>query len=253
MDASPSLGSFWKVFLLKTEFFDSIGRSKTGLWLCLRLFVLAGLVASIGLVANGLAEAGQVTFSEQLSTAASSLTVASGTLQQWTPQLAAAMTTLADRMQAAAAAIASVQPPLGTQPSAALRAIGAWASQPFLALAAWMSALLPVLLAARLMGGRGSLRLQVSLALLAFLPQALAFPLSFDLDPDTTAGVALALRAIAGAWGLAILIVALSAANGFSRGQAAKVLLVTAVVLAALTGLTGWLLDRLAGPLLSLL
>jgi hypothetical protein len=60
MDASPSPGGFWKALLLKTEFFDSIGRSKTGLWLS--LFVVAGLIASIGVLADGLAQAGQRTF-----------------------------------------------------------------------------------------------------------------------------------------------------------------------------------------------
>jgi hypothetical protein len=43
--------------------------------------------------------------------------------------------------------------------------------------------LLPVLLAARLMGGRGS-RQQVSPVLLAFLPQALVFFSSFNLGPE---------------------------------------------------------------------
>jgi hypothetical protein len=103
------------------------------------------------------------------------------------------------------------------------------------------------------MGGRGSLRQQVSLLLLGFLPQALVLLSSFDLEPGSSAAaVAMALRMGAGIWSLAILFAALAAANGFGRGQAAKVLLVTAVVLVGLAGLVGLFVDRLAGPVLSL-
>jgi hypothetical protein len=255
MDASPSVGEFWKVLLLRTDAFESVRRSKAGLWLSLRLFVVAGLIASIGLLSSGLTDAGRSTFSDRLSTAAAALEhAAAGWPQQWTPNLAAAMSAAADRLQGAAAAIVSVQPPLGSGASQSLRAIGAWVGQPFLSLATWVAAMLPVLVAARLMGGRGSLRQQVSLILLAFLPQALVFLSSFDLEPGSTAAAAAAaLRIGAGVWSLAILLTALAVANGFSRGQSAKVVLVTAVVLAAIAALLGLLGDRLAGPLLSLL
>jgi hypothetical protein len=255
MDASPSIADFWKILLLRTEAFDSVGRSKTGLWLSLRLFFLAGLIGSMGMLADGLAEAGQATFSDQLSTAAASMaTAASGWPQRLTPQLAATMTTVAGRLQGAAETIASVQPPLGSGASQALRAVGAWVSQPILALTTWMTVLLPVLLAARWMGGRGSLRRQVSLVLLAFLPQALVFLSSFDVEPGTAAAAAAtALRLGAALWSLILLVTALAVANEFGRGQAVKVIVVTAVVLVAGAGLVGVLFDRLAGPVLSLL
>jgi hypothetical protein len=255
MDASPSIGDFWKVLLLRTETMNEIGQSKTGVWLSLRLFFLAGLIASIGLLAGGLAEAGQVTFSDQLSIAASSLaTTASVLPQRWTPRLASAMNAAADRLQGASEAIVSVQPPLGQNASQSLRAIGAWASRPILALTSWMTVLLPVLLVARLMGGRGSLRRQVSLILLAFMPQALLFLSSFDLEPETAAAtVATVLRVGAALWSLVLLVAALAIANGFGRGQAVKVLLATAAILLGGSALIALLVDRLAGPVLSLL
>lgn len=255
MDASPSLGDFWKILLLRPATIESVGQSKTGVWLSLRLFFLAGLIGSIGVLAGGLAEAGQATFADRLSAAASSLTAAaSGWPQQWTPRLAAAAEATAGRLQAASDAIVAVQPPLGSGPSQALRAVGAWVSQPLLALTTWMTMMLPILLVARLLGGRGSLRRQVSLMLLAFLPQALVFLSSFQLEPGGTATtLATVLRGIAVVWSLVILLVTLAAANGFERAQAAKVLLVTVVAVAAIAGLVGLLAERLAGPLLSLL
>jgi hypothetical protein len=164
------------------------------------------------------------------------------------------MNAAADRLQGASEAIVSVQPPLGQNASQALRAIGAWASQPIIALTSWMTLLLPVLLVARLMGGRGSLRRQVSLVLLAFLPQALLFLSSFDLEPGGAADtVAAALRVGAALWSLVLLVAALAIANGFGRGQAIKVLLATVAILLLVTALLALLLDRLAGPMLSLL
>jgi hypothetical protein len=254
MDASPSIGDFWKVLLLRTETMNEIGQSKTGVWLSLRLFFLAGLIASIGLLAGGLAEAGQVTFSDQLSIAASSLaTTASVLPQRWTPRLASAMNAAADRLQGASEAIVSVQPPLGQNASQSLRAIGAWASRPILALTSWMTVLLPVLLVARLMGGRGSLRRQVSLVLLAFMPQALLFPSSFDLEPGTAAATVATVPAPVPRQEPVLLVAALAIANGFGRGQAVKVLLATATILLGGSALIALLVDRLAGPVLSLL
>jgi len=255
MDAPLSLGEFWKILLLRTETFEAVRRSQVSLWFSLRLFILAGLIASIGVLTSGLAEAGRTTFSDGLSTAAVSLEgTAAGWPSRFTPRLAAAIGAAADRLQAAAAAIESVQPPLGSSASQSLRAIGVWASQPFLQLAAWMAAILPVLLVARLMGGRGSLREQISLILLAFLPQALVLLSSFGPEPGSaTASVAMALRVTAGVWSLAILLTGLAVASGFERGQAAKVLLVTVLAVAVVSGLLGLIVDRLAGPLLSLL
>jgi hypothetical protein len=104
------------------------------------------------------------------------------------------------------------------------------------------------------MGGRGSLHQQVSLPLLAFLPQALTLLTSFALGQGSAAArLAMILRLVAAAWSLVILVCALPAANGFGRGQAAKVLLVTATAVLAVAALAALLVEPLAGPVLSLL
>jgi hypothetical protein len=43
----------------------------------------------------------------------------------------------------------------------------------------------------------------------------------------------------------------MAVANGYDRGQSAKVLLVTVVALAVIGAVTGLLADRLSGPLVS--
>jgi hypothetical protein len=255
MEASISLGEFWKFLLLRLPSYEAMRRAPNSLWIGLRLFVVAGLVASIGVLTTGLAEASQTTLAEQLSGAASSLDQAAECpVLAWTPRLASAITTTADRLRGAAAAVQAVQPPLGTSVSMSLRAVGAWLSQPLFSLTAWMIMFLPLILAARLMGGRGSIREQVSLGLLAFMPQALTFLSSFSPEPGTAAAnVAMILRVVAVVWGLVIWVTASAIANGYNRGRAAQVLLVTVIALAAMAVVAGWLLDRLAGPLLTLL
>ena len=255
MDTSISLGDFWKFLLLRTSSFEALRRSPGSLWISLRLFVLAGLIGSIGVLTTGLAEAGRATLADRLSEAATSLeTTAGKPLLSWTPRLASALTTAADRLDQAASALEAVQPPLGAAASQTLRTIGEWLSQPLLWLAAWMTLLLPLILAARLMGGRGSIREQVSLGLVAFLPQALMFLSSYSLAPETPAeSVARLLTVVAAIWSLAIWLTASAVANGFSRGQSAKVLLATAAALLAVGAVVAWLLDWLSGPLLSLL
>ena len=255
MNASLSIRDFWKFMILRPEAFDSLRGSPGSMWLSLRLFVLAGLIGSIGVLASGWAEAGQSSASDRLSAAASSVESAAGAWpSRFTPRLADAMTAIAARLEGAAAAIRSVEPPLGLQNSRALRALGTWLSQPFLSLTAWLTAVLPLLVGARLAGGRGSLRQQVSLILLAFLPQALVFPASFSLEPGSASAMALtAVRLGACLWSLVILVTALGIANGFTLGKAVTMLVTTALALIAVAGLLTLLADRLAGPLLSLL
>jgi hypothetical protein len=102
------------------------------------------------------------------------------------------------------------------------------------------------------MGGRGSLRQQGSLPLLAFLPQALTLLSSFALGQGSAvAGLAMILRLVAAVWSLVILVCVLATANGFGRGQAAKVLLVTATAALAVAALAALLVDPLGGPVLS--
>jgi hypothetical protein len=85
--------------------------------------------------------------------------------------------------------------------------------------------------------------------LLAFMPQALLFLSSFDLEAGSAAaGVATALRVGAALWSLVLLVAALAIANGFGRGQAVKVLLATAAILLGGSALIALLVDRLAGP-----
>ncbi|HMK09121.1 MAG TPA: hypothetical protein VK449_08850, partial [Anaerolineales bacterium] len=174
MESVPSIGDFWKILLLRDDALMTIRRSRGGFSLSLRLFLLAGLIASIGVLAGGLAQAGRTTTSDRLQAAAASVTqAASGPWMKYLPRLSAGLVALSDRLNGAATAVESVQPPLGSRTSQAIRAFGAWASQPFLSLAAWLAGILPFVLAARLLGGQGTLRQQVSLLLLAFLPQAL--------------------------------------------------------------------------------
>jgi hypothetical protein len=255
MNAPLSVGDFWRFMLLRTEAFDGLRRSPGSLRLSLQLFLLAGLIGSIGILAGGLADAGQLATSDRFSAAAASVeSTAAGWPSRFTPRLASAMTAIADRLEGAAAAVRSVEPPFGVQTSRTLRAIGIWFSQAFLSLTAWLTALLPLLLVTRLAGGPGSLRQQVSLILLAFLPQALVFPASFGLEPDSTAAMALtAVRLGACLWSLLILVTALTVANGFTRGKAVKTLVATALAVLAVAILLSFLADRLAGPLLSLL
>jgi hypothetical protein len=255
MQTSLSLREFWKVLLLRPEAFEAVRRSETGLWISLRLFVAAGLIASIGVVYGELRDLGGGSFSDHLaSTAAAIDDTAAGWPGRWMPATAGALATAADRLAGAAAAIASVEPPLGPSASQALRAIGAWVSRPFAALATWLAAFLPLMLAARLIGGRGSLRQQTSLLLLGFLPQALTLLSSFALPPGTSgAGAAAVLHLVAALWSLVIVVAALAAANGFSVGQATKVLVATIAAVAIAGALAAVLVERFAGPLLSLL
>jgi hypothetical protein len=255
MDSAIAPADFWKFLLLRTTSFEALRKTSGSLWISLRLFLIAGLIGSIGILTTGLAEAGQTTLADQLSNAATSLEDTAGKpFLSWTPGLASALTTLADWLDQAAAALVSVQPPLGTQASAMLRAVGAWLGQPLLPLTAWMALLLPLSLAARLMGGRGAIREQISLGLVAFLPQALVFLTSFHLAAGSPAeSVAVILNVVAAVWSLAIWLTASAVANGYGRGQSAKVLLATVAALLAIGALAGWLLDWLSATFVSLL
>jgi len=255
MDASLRVVDFWKFLVLRNPSFEAVRQAPGSLWLSLRLFMLAGLIGTIGILTTGLAEAQRVTVADRLSAGAVSLDgAAENRLLRWTPRLASAMTIAADRMRQAAAAIEAVQPPLGSAASESLRAVGVWVSQPLLSLTGWLTVFLPLLVAARLLGGRGSLREQVSLGLLAFLPQALLFLSSFHPEPGTAgASVAAMLRVGAAVWSLAIWLTASAVANRYSRVQAAKVLVATIAALVLLTAISGWLLDLVSGALLSVL
>lgn len=255
MNASISPSEFWKFLLLRKEAFESVRDSSGALWLSLRLFFVAGLIGSIGVLTTGWAEVQTTTLADRLTDAAASLDeTASKPLLGWTPRLASALTAVADVLESGASAIRSVQPPLGVPASQALRAVGAWLSQPLLALTAWMTALLPLMLVARLMGGRGSLRQQMSLGLLAFLPQALVLLSSFGLEPNSTAAkAAIVASLLAGVWSLLIWLTASAVANRTSPGRSAAVLLVTCAVVFVLAAATAWIFESLAGPVLSFL
>jgi hypothetical protein len=77
-----------------------------------------------------------------------------------------------------------------------------------------------IFLAARLFGGKGSLREHVSLFLLAFLPQALAVFNSFSALSSGFALAGQVLLVVAWIWGFLILVVVLNVAHDFNRPMA---------------------------------
>jgi hypothetical protein len=130
------------------------------------------------------------------------------------------MDALAEKAQEASAFFISLQPPLGKDTSLVLRATGRWLQIPLMLLANWLTVSMIIFLAARLFGGKGSLREHVSLFLLAFLPQALAVFNSFSALSSGFALAGQVLLVVAWIWGFLILVVVLNVAHDFNRPMA---------------------------------
>lgn len=224
--------NYWKILSLDAEPFQTIKQAKDGVWYALRLFFLVALLASVGM----LAVAGQQLDRPNLAERAEHWSGQAAALAERMPPvigkpLSDLLMNASDRLSRAAQALRAVQPPLGMQPSRLIRLFGEWLLVPFTLLAAWMGAILPLLLVGRFMGARGGLRQQTSLLLLAFAPQILTFLNYWPLDPRSPWGdVAAMLSFAALIWSLVIAVQSLAIANDLTRGQAAKILVVTGLI-----------------------
>ncbi len=119
--------------------------------------------------------------------------------------------------------IAGLPTPLPRAVGGTLTAVGFFLSQPFIRLAGWLGYAIWVLLAAKLLGGKGTVAQSLGATALYAVPHA------FDLfSPIPCLGAVIGL--VTTLWGLAIYVKALAAANEFGLGKAIVATLLPAVV-----------------------
>jgi hypothetical protein len=250
--------SYIRVLALRTETFDELRLSRHSLSFVFSLFILVGLFAGLGTLSGmgGMLET---------PTAAERVYGAAGTVDSWAEGqqgfvarlVSGPAASVSGWLRELGATLESFEPPLGVRPSRVIRLIGAWLTSPLTLLAAWMSAILPVLLVAKFMGTGGGLRPLVTLLLLSVAPWILTLGSAFPI-PEGSAWqlIANGLRIVAMGWGLAILVKGLAVAGGIDQRRAVTILVATALVfyivipsiLLSLGGLKLWLLIQLLRP-----
>ena len=249
--------TYGRLLMLNGDSIEELRQSKDGVLFAFKLFVVVGLLTGLGTL-SGTQELLQTPtvaerayqVAEEISTWSSELegfigsvvAVPAQSVTQWFTELG---TTLE-----------SFEPPLGVQTSRVIRSIGEWLTTPLTLLAAWITAILPVLLVAKLMGAGGSMRGLVAVLLVSAAPQFLTVLGSFPL-PEGSAWIAAAaaLEFVALFWGLAILIKGLSVAGEVGQRKAITIVVVTALVFYVLIpsivltvgGLKAWGLIQLLG------
>ncbi len=132
--------------------------------------------------------------------------------------------------------VAALPPRLPRPLAHTLQALGRYLSSPFAWVGGWLSYLLWVMLAAKLMGGRGGIRQMLATTSLYSIPQALNV-LGF------VPFLGRALWVVAFTWGLLVYVKAVAVANDFDWSKAALATLAPLIVLAyglvVVTGLAG--------------
>jgi hypothetical protein len=198
------------ILTLKSPAYSAIKMDENSVWIALRLFIIVAMLATIG----QLSSVGAQLQKPDLSNFFDNMALRFEEIGRLHPLLlGTVMGDLADKANEASALITSFQPPLGKDTSLVLRAAGRWLQTPLTLLANWLTVSMIIFLAARLFGGKGSLREHVSLFLLAFLPQALVVFNSFNAINSGFALAGQILLVVAWIWGFLILVAALKSVH----------------------------------------
>jgi hypothetical protein len=249
--------TYGRLLMLNGDSFEGLRQSKDGVLFAFKLFVMVGLIAGIGTLSGARELLQTPTVAERAYQVAEDVSTWSGQLEGFVGRVAAGPAlSVTQWFTDLGATLESFAPPLGVQTSRVIRLIGEWLTTPLTLLAAWMAAILPVLLVAKLMGAGGSLRALVVLLLVSAAPQVLTVLGSFPL-PEASAWSAAAsvLQFVALFWGLAILVKGLSVAGEVDQRKAITIVAVTALVFYILIpsivltigGLKTWGLIQLLG------
>lgn len=241
--------TFWKVLSLDVGAYDAIKMDPQGFATTLKIFFAVGLILTIGQLAALIGIRQETSAYQEMDDAATTLEAAVD--GRFTPtRVSEPVKAFAQALSDVAAVLEAGQPPLGKRASQAIIVVGQWLGSPFALLATWLVAGAFVFICAKILGGQGSLREHMGLALLAFAPQVLTIIGSFSFVPalKPLAGI---LFAVACLWSLAILIVALRRAHTFSTGRAAGTLALACVLVAASGMLTALLWGAVLAGFLS--
>ena len=236
-------GRAWRILMMDPGELRQHLSEPNAMAVSLSLAVVAGLIAGLGELTGVGADLTQPSAAERAQQSASAMAAIPGSLPEGIAGIVEPITSEVSMVLTnLSTALESVEPPLGAQTSQVLRSFGAWLSTPFNMLAGLMVVTLPMVLVARWLGGTGTLRNQVSLLLLALLPQALTVLDSFPVA-GTLASLAWILGVLALVWSAVILLRGLAVANGVTMGRAIGIVAVAIgvffvlapVVVAALT------------------
>jgi hypothetical protein len=224
--------TYGRLMILDSDAFETMRQSNDSMVFVLKLFVLVGLFASLGRLSGTRALLQAPTVAERAFEVADQVSERADALEGFLARvLTSPAQSVAKWFYDLGASLESFEPPLGARPSRVIRSIGEWLTSPLTLLAAWLVAVVPILLVAKLMGAGGDLRSLASLLLVAAAPRILTVLGSFPLPDETgwsTAAAVLELAALF--WGMAILVKGLSAAGEVDQRKAITILVVTALV-----------------------
>lgn len=224
--------TYGRLLMLNGDTFEELRRSKDGVLFAFKLFVVVGLLAGVGTL-SGVGDLLQTpTVAQRANQVAQDISAWSGQLEGFVGRVASEPAlSVSQWFSELGATLESFEPPLGVQPSRVIRLIGEWLTTPLTLLGAWITAVLPVLLVAKLMGAGGSLRGLVAVLLVSAAPQFLTVLGSFPLpEASGWSMAAAALAFVALFWGLAILVKGLSVAGEVDQRKAITIVVVTALV-----------------------
>jgi hypothetical protein len=218
--------TFWKTLILSEEPFNAVKRARDGFCFSLKLFLLVVVIASIPSLAELPKAVAQPTLAERVEDLAQRIDDAAPMAPWFLSKL---LDELAAAVDDVARTITTFEPPLGVRPSRLLRDFGAWLESIFNVLAGWLGMAFGLWVVARFMGGNGSLRVHMSLVLLAVFP--LVFSLIFDFLGDLFTSdlwlvyIGWIIRLGLWLWGLVIAIRALSIAHTMALDKAVAVMI----------------------------
>lgn len=208
--------------------------------------VLSGLTQNASvqdLVSQALLASGQI------GEIAANLGLDAGTVNRLSERVGAVPDQLRDVVTIAEEELELVRPPLGVTASRLINFLGGWLSTPFQIAIAYMPLVLVALLAAKILGGKGTVTQHVFAMALAAAPAFLLFFTFADSSGQATpTTIDLAFRVvgrllglIAFAWALVILLKSLSVAHEFSGWRAAGTLALAVVILYVIVPVTTFL------------
>ena len=219
--------NYWKILKLDNEPFETVKQTKYAFGFALKLFIVVGLIAGLGKLAGISDTLEQPTLSEQSYQLA--VNIESFAAESLPRFLQAPAMMVTDAIKEFSEKTAALQAPVGARPGRAIRQIGNWLETPFELLTRWMALMMAIWIVARLMGGKGSLPLHLSLLSLAVAPQVLTIANYVPGDPSLgILGRILSLTALI--WSLIILVPAIAFAHDVDSRQAFKILVVFVVV-----------------------
>ena len=226
------LRTYGRLLMLNGDSFERLRQSKDGVLFAFKLFIVVGLLAGIGTLSGTRELLETPTVAERAYQVAEDVTAWAGQLEGFfASAIAMPAQSVAQWFTDLGATLESFEPPLGVRPSQVIRLIGEWLTTPLTLLAAWMTAILPVMLVAKFMGAGGSLRALVAVLLVSAAPQVLTVLGSFSLPEGSAwSAAATVLQFVAIFWGLAILVKGLSVAGEVDQRKAITIVVVTALV-----------------------